>query len=154
MKPVHRLSLFFAALITLAVVSACHFWQKPTTSPSTSSPIATHSEAPRKPSANNSNIGSIDYQKLPPEARDVIARIKMHGTFEFKQDGKTFQNREGILPQQPRGYYQEYTVITPAAKNRGARRIVAGKGTTGDVATAGEFYYTADHYRSFYRVKE
>ncbi|HZR01739.1 MAG TPA: ribonuclease domain-containing protein, partial [Burkholderiales bacterium] len=41
----------------------------------------------------------------------------------------------------PRGYYREYTVPTPGASDRGARRIITG--------TAGERYYTADHYRSF-----
>lgn len=55
-------------------------------------------------------------------------------------------NREGLLPQRERGYWREYTVPTPGESDRGARRIVAGRG--------GELYYTADHYRSFVRVKE
>jgi len=37
-------------------------------------------------------------------------------------------------------------VGTPGARDRGARRIVAG--------SRGEFYYTADHYRSFRRIQE
>jgi ribonuclease T1 len=37
-------------------------------------------------------------------------------------------------------------VRTPRVRGRGARRIVAGG--------AGEFYYTADHYRSFMRILE
>ena len=64
-----------------------------------------------------------------------------------------FSNREGILPKQARGYYQEYTVPTPGADNRGARRIISGQGTTGDNANSGEYYYTSDHYRSFARVR-
>jgi ribonuclease T1 len=45
-------------------------------------------------------------------------------------------------------------VRTPWERDRGARRIVAGKGTTGDVATSGEYYYTDDHYETFRRIRE
>jgi ribonuclease T1 len=37
-------------------------------------------------------------------------------------------------------------VKTPAARDRGPRRIVTGKG--------GELFYTDDHYRSFRRITE
>jgi ribonuclease T1 len=57
-----------------------------------------------------------------------------------------FRNRERLLPARRTGYYREYTVPTPGARDRGARRIVAGK--------EGEFYYTDDHYRSFRRIRE
>ena len=83
---------------------------------------------------------------LPSEARDTLALIKAGGPFPYSQDGKTFQNREKRLPPRERGYYREYTVKTPGAKDRGARRIVAGRG--------GERYYTDDHYRSFRRIIE
>ena len=53
--------------------------------------------------------------------------------------------REGRLPAQGAGYYREYTVETAGAPDRGARRIVAGRG--------GEIYYTRDHYRSFVRLE-
>ena len=79
--------------------------------------------------------------------------IQKRASFPYRQDGQTFSNRERILPSQPRGYYQEYTVPTPGADNRGARRIVSGQGTTGDNANSGEYYYTSDHYRSFARVR-
>ena len=62
------------------------------------------------------------------------------------QDGIEFQNREGILPDMPAGYYHEYTVVTPGSPDRGARRIVTGP--------AGEMYYTGDHYDSFQRIRE
>jgi ribonuclease T1 len=45
-------------------------------------------------------------------------------------------------------------VPTPGSRDRGARRIVAGAGDTGDVRTSGEYYYTDDHYRSFRRIRE
>lgn len=84
--------------------------------------------------------------ELQREAQRTIALIKQDGPFPFEKDGSVFQNRERILPNKPRGYYREYTVITPGEDDRGARRIVAGRG--------GELYYTADHYDSFVRVLE
>jgi ribonuclease T1 len=83
---------------------------------------------------------------LPEEARQTVELIKSNGPFAHRQDGITFGNREKRLPLRANGYYREYTVKTPGAKDRGARRIVAGNG--------GEFYYTEDHYRSFRRIRE
>ena len=88
----------------------------------------------------------VKLQALPPEARVTLALIKAGGPFPYAQDGRVFSNREKLLPIQGRGYYREYTVDTPGARDRGARRIVAGSG--------GEYYYTADHYRSFHRILE
>jgi ribonuclease T1 len=45
-------------------------------------------------------------------------------------------------------------VQTPGAGDRGARRIVAGAGTLGDVRSSGEYYYTDDHYNTFRRIRE
>ena len=90
--------------------------------------------------------GEIEPAALPAEARETLARIKAGGPFPYARDGSVFHNREKLLPTRARGYYREYTVRTPGARDRGARRIVAGKG--------GEFYYTADHYRSFKRIRE
>lgn len=91
---------------------------------------------------------------LPREARETLSLIKAGGPFPYAKDGVVFGNYERILPRQKRGYYTEYTVRTPGAKSRGARRIVAGKGRTGDPATSGEYWYTADHYRTFARIAE
>lgn len=82
---------------------------------------------------------------LPPEARDTLALIARGGPFPHRQDGVVFGNYEGLLPKEPRGYYHEYTVTTPGARNRGTRRIITG-GTPPTV-----YYYTGDHYRSFRR---
>lgn len=101
----------------------------------------------------SSGITTIEYAALPKEAQAVIRMIQNRSSFPYRQDGQTFSNRERILPSQARGYYQEYTVPTPGADNRGARRIVSGQGATGDNATSGEYYYTGDHYRSFARVR-
>lgn len=84
---------------------------------------------------------------LPAEARLTLQRIATGGPFEHSQDGVVFGNYEGLLPRQPRGYYHEYTVETPGARNRGARRVITG-GTPPVV-----WYYTDDHYRSFRRFE-
>jgi ribonuclease T1 len=87
---------------------------------------------------------------LPPEAREVILLIREGGPFPHDRDGVVFGNRERLLPAQPRGYYHEYTVRTPGARTRGARRIVCGGTPTAPDAC----FYTDDHYRSFRRIRE
>ena len=96
--------------------------------------------------AANAWAGDITVADLPAEARATLALIEAGGPFPYRQDGRTFGNREKLLPRRDHGYYREYTVRTPGARDRGARRILAGRG--------GEFYYTADHYRSFKRIRE
>jgi len=87
---------------------------------------------------------------LPPEARETLALIRSGGPFPYRQDGTVFSNRERSLPPSERGYYREYTVRTPGAKDRGARRIITG----GEASAPREIYYTDDHYRSFRRIRE
>ncbi|MCO5107691.1 MAG: ribonuclease [Burkholderiaceae bacterium] len=94
--------------------------------------------------------GPVAIDELPPEARETLARIRSGGPFRYDKDGTVFFNRERLLPRRERGYYTEYTVPTPGARDRGARRIVAG----GEPRTSGEYYYTGDHYRSFRRIRE
>ncbi len=126
-----------------------------------------------------SGLPVIAVAELPAEARDTLRIIKQGGPFAYARDGAVFNNYERILPQQPRGCtsdtlltksaacgrrceagapapkgsappcrarYHEYTVKTPGARNRGARRIVCGKPV--------ECYYTANHYRTFKRIRE
>jgi ribonuclease T1 len=99
-------------------------------------------------------IEVVQIAALPGEVRETLSLIKRGGPFPYRKDGTTFGNFERRLPAQPRGYYREYTVPTPGAHNRGAKRIVAGKGATGDVRTSGEYYYTDNHYRSFRKIRE
>jgi ribonuclease T1 len=117
--------------------------------PATTPPVQTVAPEQAQPPtptipAEIDGIPTIRYQDLPPEAHDTIALIAQGGPFPYEQDGSVFQNREGLLPSRPRGYYREHTVITPGESDRGARRIVTGG--------EGEFYYTDDHYASFQRV--
>lgn len=86
---------------------------------------------------------------LPREAQQTDRLIHAGGPFPHSQDGVVFGNREGRLERHPRGYYHEYTVRTPGARDRGARRIVCGgvKPTEPDGC-----FYTEDHYNSFRRI--
>ena len=98
-------------------------------------------DAPSKAAPPEFSVGG-----LPTEAQYTIALIRKGGPFPYERDGAVFGNFEKRLPPQARGYYREYTVRTPGVQNRGARRIVAGRG--------GELYYTDDHYQSFRRIKD
>jgi ribonuclease T1 len=99
-------------------------------------------------------VGEVAVAELPREARQTLERIKQGGPFPYRKDGTTFRNREGHLPLKSRSYYTEYTVRTPGERDRGARRIIAGRGASGNPATGGEYYYTADHYNTFRRIRE
>ena len=95
--------------------------------------------APEPPAAWDGDL--VRAEELPPEALDTLLLIADGGPFPYDQDGATFQNREGILPDEPVGYYAEYTVETPGSPDRGARRLVVGDDWY--------VYYTDDHYDSF-----
>ena len=91
-----------------------------------------------------SGLPYVDEASLPTEARDVLDRIDAGGPFKYPDnDGVTFENREDLLPDQPMGYYREYTVES-APRVRGPRRIVTGDDD--------EYYWTDDHYDSFSRI--
>ncbi len=123
--------------------------------------------------------GDVLLAELPPQARDTWQLIQRGGPFPYARDGVVFGNYERVLPPQPRGCtsdtlltksagcgrrceagapapkgsappcrarYHEYTVPTPGVRHRGARRIVCG--------IVPECYYTADHYRTFRRIRE
>ena len=93
--------------------------------------------------------GTVALAELPREAQATEAAIRAGGPFVYSKDGSVFGNRERHLPAEARGYYREYTVKTPGARDRGARRIVCG-GRQPDAPEA--CYYTGDHYASFRRI--
>lgn len=106
------------------------------------------SSAPASPTvghARSSGTGVVRWSALPPAARETVRRVRAGGPFPYSHDGAIFENREGHLPAEPRGYYHEYTVTTPGATDRGPRRIVAGQ--------HGDLFYTDDHYQSFKRIE-
>lgn len=94
---------------------------------------------------------TVALSSLPPEAQHVQRLIYAGGPFRYEKDGVVFFNRERLLPTKTRGFYREYTVQTPHARNRGARRIVCGgfKPTEPEVC-----FYTGDHYASFQRIAQ
>ena len=107
-------------------------------------PLASQGAQPAQD--GQANLPTIAVANLPVEARDTLHAIKQGGPFAYSRDRVVFKNYERILPVQARGYYREYTVKTPGAHNRGARRIISGK--------LNEYYYTADHYKTFKRILE
>jgi ribonuclease T1 len=93
--------------------------------------------------------GSVPLSQLPAEAQAVHRAIGTGGPFAYPKDGSVFGNYEHSLPTQPRGYYHEYTVATPRARDRGGRRIVCGgRSLTAPAAC----FYTGDHYATFKRI--
>ena len=128
--------------LVCVLIVAIAWWQHHTPDPAT-----TH-----RPATTDIRSPAIDHGDalpafLPAQARAMVQRINHGGPFDHSQDGAVFGNYEGLLPKQPRGHYHEYTVETPGARNRGARRIITG-GTPPAV-----WYYTDDHYRSFHRFE-
>ena len=91
-----------------------------------------------------SGLPTVAVVSLPQQARDTLVLIDKGGPFPYDRDGIVFANAERLLPQQPRGYYREYTVATPGSQDRGTRRLIVGG--------RGDVYYTDDHYASFRQV--
>ena len=91
----------------------------------------------------------------------LVSDVYDHVHLPYSQDGATFTNKEGKLPQQPLGFYKEYTLLTGAAPHtvvidgttyqvapdlsaRGSERIILGGGE--------KLYYTPDHYAHFIQL--
>ncbi len=105
--------------------------------------------AARGPDTALPGLPPVALSTLPKEAGTTHALILKGGPFPYDKDGTVFFNRERLLPSAPRGHYREYTVRTPGAKNRGARRIVCGGKPPSQPEVC---FYTADHYASFSRI--
>lgn len=101
----------------------------------------------RSPASVETGSPRSNSQGLPQEAIETIRKIQSGERLPYRRDGVVFENRERLLPSMSRGYYHEYTVPTPGAQTRGARRIVTG----GDPPQV--WYYSADHYRSFTKIE-
>jgi ribonuclease T1 len=98
----------------------------------------------RQGQADPTGLPAVQLTQLPPEAAQTVGLIHEGGPFPYDQDGIVFHNYEGLLPAEPSGYYHEYTVPTPGADDRGARRIISG--------ADGTLYWTDDHYATFERI--
>lgn len=127
---------------------------------------AARGDIPQSPKQAYTNSSEIRVAELPHEARETLQLIRRGGPYPHERDGIPFGNYEKLLPAAQRGHYREYTVMTPGVRHRGARRIVVGCERQRQAAPphgllrlahcrdGGEFYYTADHYRSFRRIVE
>lgn len=119
----------------------------------TTAPAVTFSSSPGDDAGEQqqplpaSGIPACDPADLPPELEEVLADIESGGPYDYpRNDGVTFFNREGLLPDQEEGYYREFTVETPGLDHRGARRVVTG----GEEETDPDYwFFTDDHYESF-----
>jgi guanyl-specific ribonuclease Sa len=149
---VPRLAVVLIALVGVlaAVLSGCSAGSALSRAAGASAPSGTGSSggsgscpAPSSntPGAATSHLKLQSLCALPPEAGQVWHTIETGGRFTYPRDGIVFNNAERVLPSEQRGYYHEYTVPTPGAKTRGARRLITG--------SARELYYTGDHYASF-----
>ena len=88
--------------------------------------------------------GNLAYQG-DVDLAPTLDRIARGESDPHDNDGAVFQNREGLLPEQDRGYYREYVVRTPGLTAVGPQRLILGEG--------GEVYYTPDHYATFTRIR-
>jgi ribonuclease T1 len=98
--------------------------------------------------AQPAQAATIALTELPAQGQRTYEAILKGGPFRYEKDGTVFGNRERLLPVERRGHYREYTVETPGARDRGARRIICG----GKRAAPSACWYTADHYASFKRI--
>ena len=79
------------------------------------------------------------------DLKPTLDRIERGEANRHRNDGAQFQNRENRLPRKPSGYYKEYVHPTPGENGPGPQRIIIGK--------QGEVWYTADHYKTFKKIK-
>lgn len=141
----------WAGLLVAVLTAALVWWAQgdgsaPTPTTTDPTPSGTVSALPTTPGTTDpeSGLPLVALADLPPEAAETVELIDAGGPYPYDEDDGVFGNFEELLPDRERGYYREYTVETPGLDHRGARRIVAG--------SAGELYWTSDHYQSFERI--
>ncbi len=112
-------------------------------------PVQAFAKGPLSADTAEAASQTIALAQLPKQGQETYALILKGGPFAYDKDGTVFGNRERILPAQKRGYYREYTVKTPYARTRGAKRIVCGGSQPAQPQAC---YYSDDHYASFKRI--
>ena len=75
----------------------------------------------------------------------TLNRISSGVKFPHRNDGSIFKNLEGLLPNKPAGYYNEFVHPIPGMKGPGPMRIVTGQG--------GEMWFTPNHYKTFIPIR-
>lgn len=130
--------IWIAALLAIGIGA---FLQRDRAENAAPSQNSTQAQKPAQAQKIDEVVRDAEERAELEKTLDLIAR---GGPFPYRSDGAVFANRERRLPQHDVGYYREYTVVTPRAQDRGARRVVRGNG--------GETYYTRDHYGTFARI--
>ena len=91
------------------------------------------------PTSSNNMVSSVDLG-LDAEVLRIKNGIKYS---QYRHDGSTFSNYEGYLPSGVN--YTEYVVPPSSGYGPGTSRIVVGSNNT--------WYYTPDHYHTFFQFK-
>ncbi len=134
-------ALVFVAFLVLQYIQNA----LPSSDEETAQPSATAAAYPEP--GPDEDLPDCALEDLPATTLVVIEDIKAGGPYDYPgDDGGTFGNYEGELPEEDRGYYRAYTVETPGLDHRGARRIVTGGLDADDPE---EWFFTQDHYESF-----
>ena len=112
------------------------------------------SEFPSGNQYNNGNLKGIKTRFIVDENGNCIDleptlnRINAGQKFPIRNDGTIFNNREGLLPSKPTGYYKEYVVPNPSINGPGPMRLIIG----GNAGQWDDFFFTIDHYKSFIKL--
>ena len=112
-----------------------------TTAEEEEAPLVQQLEQQQMAGPSSATTRFVSTQNGIVDMQPTVDRINSGGAFPSANDGTIFQNREGLLPTQSSGYYNEYVVPTPGVSGPGPMRIVTGQG--------GELYFTPDHYQTF-----
>ena len=142
------------ALVALTLLTGCLVAPQavrgtlaPTPAGSVPAATATRADSSSLGVDPDSGLPWVAESSLPASARQTLARIEAGGPYPYpRNDDQVFGNRERLLPDEPSGYYREYTVPTPGEDDRGARRIVTGDDDR-------QLFWTADHYATFARIR-
>ena len=105
----------------------------------------TEDETSEPATDRESGLPIVNLSELPAEAEETAQLIAAGGPFPYADDGETFLNSDGFLPERETGYYQVYTVDTPGSAEPTERRLITGQER--------ELYWTDDLYESFQRVE-
>jgi len=138
-------------VLVAVLVGAWAALRKPTSSGGAARPdgggtVASRETPPTRPEVDPAypGLAQVPAGEEREAVRATLRLIDSGGPFPYpNKDGTVFYNRERRLPV-PDGAYREYTVPTPGARDRGARRVISG---------ARARYYTRDHYQSFITLR-
>jgi hypothetical protein len=99
--------------------------------------------------------GKLKYPAIQSDIEDAIQHFHLEESMsriengevltQYRRDGTVYRNEEGLLPP-IKGEYKEWVVPTPGIPSHrsGLQRIIS---------SGSHWYYTPDHYNTFYRIK-